>query len=374
MGIRNFWIGWCLILGGCTPSVIPPPGGDSSPTARPRSVICLGKIEPAGRIFRVALPSGSADCRVESLAVAEGQRVAKGQLLARLDNAPLLAAEVRQAEREVSEAEASLADALAGPKEADLEVQRAELDRLSWDASTRLQAQQAQVERLRLERDLAKAEWLRYRELWLGRALSESEYQSRLGNLQQAEQSFAQAQAQWQQLKGTGQEQVRAARAQLRALRELRPSQAEVRRAGLAKARAALQVAQERLARSQILAPCTGVILEIFTKEGEKPNGDCLLELADTDKMCAVAEVYQTEISRVRVGQMATIQSEVLGQELLHGRVEQLGRRIQRQSVINSDPSSNLDERVLEARIRLDRASSRKVAGLTNLQVKVTLP
>ena len=38
--------------------------------------------------------------------------------------------------------------------------------------------------------------------------------------------------------------------------------------------------------------------------------------------------------------------------------------------MVNTDPTANIDARVIEVEVKLDRESSRRVAGLTNLQVK----
>jgi HlyD family secretion protein len=46
---------------------------------------------------------------------------------------------------------------------------------------------------------------------------------------------------------------------------------------------------------------------------------------------------------------------------------------VQRQNIVNTDPSANINNRIVEVKVRLDEASSQKVAGLTNLQVKVAI-
>jgi HlyD family secretion protein len=53
--------------------------------------------------------------------------------------------------------------------------------------------------------------------------------------------------------------------------------------------------------------------------------------------------------------------------------VEEIGLRVQRQEVINSNPTDTIDARIVEVRVKLDPASSQTAAGLTNLQVKVAI-
>ena len=58
---------------------------------------------------------------------------------------------------------------------------------------------------------------------------------------------------------------------------------------------------------------------------------------------------------------------------VLTGTVEQIGLEIERQEVVNTDPTANIDAKVVEVKVKLDEASSKQVAGLTNLLVNVQI-
>jgi len=66
------------------------------------------------------------------------------------------------------------------------------------------------------------------------------------------------------------------------------------------------------------------------------------------------------------------ITSDALPDEL-QGTVDRIGLQVRRQSVVNTDPSTNIDGRVVEVHVRLDKASNQKAAQLTNLQVKAVI-
>ena len=74
----------------------------------------------------------------------------------------------------------------------------------------------------------------------------------------------------------------------------------------------------------------------------------------------------------MRPGQRVRISSDSLPHELL-GRVDWVGMQIKRQNVINADPSSNIDARVVEVHVQLNRLSSQEATSLTNLQVKAVI-
>jgi HlyD family secretion protein len=88
--------------------------------------------------------------------------------------------------------------------------------------------------------------------------------------------------------------------------------------------------------------------------------------------MFAIAEVYESDIKNIRPGQTARVSSDSIDGEL-SGSVEQVGYKVLRQDIVNTDPSANIDARIVEVKIRLDANSSRKAARLTNQQVKVVI-
>ena len=150
-------------------------------------------------------------------------------------------------------------------------------------------------------------------------------------------------------------------------------------RANLARVHSSLQVASlrkevalaaARLERTIIRAPAAGRILKIHARAGEAAAGGPILEMGDTAQMYVLAEVYETDIGLVRVGQRATATSRALADELT-GTVERLGTIVSRNRVFDIDPGADVDRRVIEVRIRLE--DSRAAAGLVNLQVAVAI-
>jgi HlyD family secretion protein len=133
------------------------------------------------------------------------------------------------------------------------------------------------------------------------------------------------------------------------------------------------QKAQVDLNLSYVKAPVSGYILKVHSRQGERVNTqDGIVELGGTDQMYAVAEVYETDIAKVRNGQRATVSSPVFA-GTLEGTVARIGKQIGKKDVLNTDPAADTDARVIEVRIRLNPESSKKVAALTNLQVEVKI-
>ena len=117
-----------------------------------------------------------------------------------------------------------------------------------------------------------------------------------------------------------------------------------------------------------IRAPIRGEILKILRRPGEETGKRPILEMGDLAQMYAVAEVYETELGRVRVGQTATVTSPALTRAL-RGTVETVGRSIARNLVVDANPAAAVDRRVAEVRIRLDDSAIART--LVHLQVYV---
>lgn len=135
-------------------------------------------------------------------------------------------------------------------------------------------------------------------------------------------------------------------------------------------AHASRERAEADLELSMVRSPIDGQILEVHAREGERVGADGIAELGETTAMYAVAEVYETDIGRVRVGQRARITSPALPRPL-GGEVERIGLKIGKQDVLSTDPVADADARVVEVEIRLGEPEL--AARLTNLRVDVVI-
>jgi HlyD family secretion protein len=115
-------------------------------------------------------------------------------------------------------------------------------------------------------------------------------------------------------------------------------------------------------------------VLDVFAYPGEAvaPGDGPILALGDTRQMVVVAEVYETDIGLVALGQPATITSRNGAfSDTLTGTVSEIGLQIAKNDVLDDDPAANADARVVEVRVAVDQSEA--VAALTNLQVDVAI-
>ena len=141
-------------------------------------------------------------------------------------------------------------------------------------------------------------------------------------------------------------------------------------RGDLAQARVQLRKVQSDLVQSELRAPIDATVLRILARPGERPGESGILELGNTDQMEAVAEVYESDINRVRVGQPATLISENGGlTTTLKAGVVRITPQVRQRQVVSTNPTGDADARVVEVRLALDPSDLARVRQLAGLKV-----
>jgi HlyD family secretion protein len=401
----------------------PDPNASTAPV-KSKEITALGRLEPAGEVYKIAAPGGSSGGssggggRVLKVLVKEGDTVKKGQRLAFMDSKDQLLGAAMQAEARVKEAETRLATVKSGAKAGDIGAQRSDIQAkiatvesmqakgrgLEAEAAAKqaayqakqaaVGAKQAVADRLIAEVAQAEREAARYsilaqegassaaiaedRRLTLAtkrqqltEAKREVDQSSREADQSRSEASQA-SQAVQAALKDLNRDisEFEQAKQKLSSVAQVRPEDVREAEAAVLVAQTGLQRARADLETALVLSPIDGKVLKINTKDGESVSDKGIVELGNTAEMDVVAEVYETDLDRIQGGLTATITSPALA-EPLEGRVYKAGWQIRKNDVLNTDPAADTDVRVVEVRIRLKDA--RPVERLTNLQVKVKI-
>ncbi|WP_036477821.1 ABC exporter membrane fusion protein [Myxosarcina sp. GI1] len=342
-------------------------------TPKITTVTALGRLEPSGEIIQISAPSASEGNRVEELLVKEGNKITKGQTIAILDSRDRLAAALKQAKERVGVAEANLAQIKAGAKTGEINAQKATIARIQAERSNDIAAQEATIARLEAELQNSKVEYGRYQQLFDEGAISASERDSKELAFNTAQRRLEEAKANLQRIQTSQREQILEAQATLDRIAEVRPVDIDVAAAEVREAQAAVATAQAELDRAYIKSPQAGTVIKILTRPGEVvSSNEGIARIGQIDQMYAVAEVYESDIGKVQLAQQAIVTSSAISGKLT-GTVERIGLEVERQEVVNTDPTANIDAKVVEVRVKLDKESSQKVAGLTNLLVNVKI-
>ncbi len=294
----------------------------------------LGRLEAGWKIYQIAPANVSEGARVENLLVEEGDFVQSGTTLAILNNHDIRKAALAESKAQVEVLQAKLAQVKAGIKPEEIA------------------AQEAMIAKQKASLDSARTSFSRAEGLARRDAISREDYD-------RTKTDFETTRALLDQAEKT-----------LAAMKVVRPEEVAVAEAELAKAKAGVSRAEADLQTAKIVAPIAGRVLKIHARTGEKIGEMGLAEIGDTSAMHAVAEVYERDAPRVKIGQKSRVKVQSIPGEL-SGEVIHVGWKVGRRVVLDNDPVKDTDARVVEVRVKLDSASSAKVAGLSNARVEV---
>lgn len=337
-GLQGFYALTGLQPGGGTTSPIALPPQIEMPsqlaeTLLPSDVVGLARLMPRGDVAVVAAPYGAGDARVAEILVSIGDRVARGDTLARLDNRQALDGAVLQAEANLAVREATLMQTRAS-----IEASRAEA--------------QATLDQARASATEAAASLARTAELAARGVATTATLDAAQSRATEAAQAVARAEA---------------TLARFAALAIDAQPDVVVANRNVDAAKAELARARMDLGRAEVRAPIAGTILDIHVTPGQRPPAQGIMEMGDTGQMMAEVEIWQDRISAVAPGQPVEIVADALGQTL-SGKVDRIGLTVGRQGLISDDAAANSDARVIRILVALDAASSVVAARFTNLE------
>ena len=349
-----------------------------SPVQVPASrVVALGRLSPVGEVIKLSVPNAE-DSRVNQILVEEGDFVEADQVIAVLQGFERRSRDLKEAQKTVELHQARLAQLLAGEgKQAEIAAQQSNIGRLEAQQRNEILEREAAIASAEAEVRQAQLTYDRNQSLVESGALSQSQLDQSRENLDRAEATLVQRQAQLTSTQQTLSEQIERERNMLANLTEVRPTDVRVAEAELDRAKIAVEQRQADLADTQVRVPVEGQILRINTRVGERVNTqEGIVELGNTQEMVAIAEIYETDITQIAIGQPATITSEYGGFDgTIRGTVEHIGLQIGARSLADgsTNPTTDENQRVVEVRIQINPQDSPKVASLTNMQVRVEI-
>jgi len=287
------WIGWLLLVVAVAVTAVAMRLAESDAIvvdvgAVSRQPVFRSYVTASGEIVatRFADIGSNVMGKVVSLPVKEGDAVAAGQLLARID-----------------------------PVQAESELDAAEAQMAALEADARGAAQQVATAKADAAQAAARAEEAR---LTLGRARELSkEGLAPKADLDAAQAAFDAAQA---QVASTTSAVARATQAR----------EAAERRVAQAKAQAAR--ARDIFSKTSIVSPIDGVVSRLQVREGEmvvigiqNQPGTTLMTISDLSGINAEVKVAEADVLRLTLDQKATVTLEALPDRPFQGRVIEIG-------------------------------------------------
>ncbi len=378
---RNRWFGLLILVGTVTGGFIYFSGIRSSQngslqilevTPTIRKITALGRLEPQTEIMKLAAPVNLDGDRIAEILVKQGEKVKKGRVIAILDSRDRLQSALTEAQQRINLFQAQLNKVNVGAKLGEINSQKAKITKLQAELQGEIAAQEAGIARLKSELSNAEVELNRYQKLSTEGAIANSILDSKRLTMETASARLREAISSQNRTVTSLQAQINEAKATLSEIVEIRPVDIQIAQTELDSAIAAANRARTELNQAYIKAPVDGQILKIHGRLGEKIGENGIADFGQTAQMVAIAEIYQSEISQIRIGQTAIVTSPAFTGEL-KAKVSDIGLQVSRQNVFANQPGENMDRRVVEVKVLINPQDSQKVAELTNLQVEVAI-
>lgn len=261
-------------------------------------VTASGEVKPRNYInigTNAVMPS-----RITDILVKEGDRVHKGQLLARL--------EAVQPEADVAAQKASVSSTEADSSAAEAAVHSADENLLSA---------QATVDRAKSDLEQSKLDFTRGQQLFEDKLIARQEFDSRRILFESRAAAVREAEARY---------------AQARAQRAQTASQLSATQRRITLAQANLNRAEDVLQKTLSVAPLDGVVTNLPVRVGEtvvpglqNSSASLIMTIADMSLITAEVKVDETDIVNVSLGQTGDITIDAIPNKTFKGKVIEIG-------------------------------------------------
>ncbi|WP_411870590.1 HlyD family efflux transporter periplasmic adaptor subunit [Vulcanococcus limneticus] len=135
---------------------------------------------------------------------------------------------------------------------------------------------------------------------------------------------------------------------------------------------AALTRARRELAAAEVRSPLDGNLIRIYSWPGMKETDQGLALVGRTDRMQVWAQVFQSDVPRLRIGQRATVKPESGGfTGTLGAELASIIGVVSARDLFATNANNDVNARVVLVKLNLDPADRQRVARLSGLNVTV---
>lgn len=373
LGVRVFFsglIGLMILLNSVPRGVLGGPFPQVSGTKDTSgSIVAQGRLQPTGGILKLSAVPGD---RIEGVRIEPGALVEAGQELVVLESLGLRKLELQIAELKFADAvsmhQAALRQADQGLKMAQWKLRSAEQLQTQARSTLELVGKQSQL----LEsfgEQIRGLEAIRSNPRLRG-AVGSLEVEAKRNQKMAAEVEYERAMQGANQSIQSAESLVAQAQGVVREAREAREQLAE--NPGYRPLEKQIELLRLQMGQAAVVAPGSGTVLQVYGVAGERASVQPLIEMADLTQMSCLAEVHESDVGQVRLGQIAEIKSASLSRTI-RGRVRRIDRVVGASQMRSASPLARSDFRSIGVWIQIDPEDVAVASERLQLQVEVRI-
>ena len=332
-------------------------------------VFAQGRLLPARGTVRI---SGLPGDRIEEIAVKPGQPIQQGATIAKLQSFGLRTLELEAALLKLAEAKALLE---VKQKEAALQLEAAKIKQ----QSASIQLKQALAQRQQATQGIAQVESLGKQIATLERlrndpltraAIGTIELETRRNEMQRVSSISEQTVLASNHAVELGELQVEQAERSV--ISALESSMLVDKGSPVASLEKQIEILKEQVRQSQLLSPLDGFVMSVNAETGERVGQLPIAEVADLREMACMAEVHESDVGKIAVGNRVELRSPAI-QRTLAGTITRIDRVVGAVQMRSPNPMARSDFRAVPVWITIDPSDAELASRRIQLQVDIAI-
>ena len=144
------------------------------------------------------------------------------------------------------------------------------------------------------------------------------------------------------------------------------------RQADVAAAKASVEQARSQLASAEVRSPLDGRLIRIYSWPGMKQTDEGLAVIGRTESMQVWAQVFQTDVNRLRIGQSAIVKAETGGFEgEVQATLKSIIGKVSQRDLFAVAANNDVNARVILVKLDIDPEFQQELSKLSGLNVIV---
>ena len=134
---------------------------------------------------------------------------------------------------------------------------------------------------------------------------------------------------------------------------------------------ASVEYYENTLEKTYIKSPISGKVIHKYLEEGEMVIEEVpLVAIADVEKIRISAEVDETDVAKIKIGDPVEIKSDAYSGRVFSGEIVDIADYVGKREIRPNNPARNLDMKVIQVKVGLSEKTPLKIGMTVDVRIK----